>query len=216
MQQAVLRHFPQVVAKYRFTNRRHDTQFSLRCVEHFRSAISQFSDLALTPEEKDWLEATCPYLTQDYLSYLSAYRFKPEQVTVSFIPTSQGQFGSVSIDIEGPWVETIMWEVPLMACLSETYFQFVDTDWDYVGQEDRAFRKGATILQAGCIFSDFGTRRRRSYTAQDTVIQGLMRASTQIPTSGSFGGTSNVHLAHKYDIMPVGTIAQYELFVHDA
>lgn len=98
-----------------------------------------FSNLALTLEEKGWLEATCPYLTQDYLSYLSAYRFKPDQVIVSFTPTPQSQFGSVSIDIEGPWVETIMWEVPLMACFSETYFQVVDTDWDYVGQEGGSF-----------------------------------------------------------------------------
>jgi len=208
MQQAVLRHFPGVKAKYCFTNRSHNPQFSLQCVERFRSAISRFAELALTVEEEDWLKKTCPYLTQDYLSYLSAYRFKPEQVHVVFNASPGGDgFGNISIDVEGPWSEAIMWEVPLMACLSETYFQVVDTDWNYVGQEDHAFQKAKTILEAGCIFSEFGTRRRRSYATQDIVMQGLIRASFQFTIGGTFNGTSNVHFAQKYNLMPIGTIA---------
>ncbi|KAM6504411.1 nicotinate phosphoribosyltransferase [Amanita muscaria] len=205
MQQAVLYHFPDIDANYRFTNRSHNAQFSLQCAERF---LQGFSELALTPAEKDWLAATCPYLTQDYLDYLSSYRYKPEQVDVIFVPGSQtsGEFGNISIDIRGPWAEAIMWEVPLMACLSETYFQVVDTNWDYTGQEDLAFQKGKTILEAGCSFSEFGTRRRRSYTTQDIVMQGLMRASNVCKT-GTFNGTSNVHLAHKYGVLPIGTIA---------
>lgn len=43
--------------------------------------------------------------------------------------------GQIEIEASGPWVETILWEVPLMATLSETYFQTDDTDWNYEGQE---------------------------------------------------------------------------------
>ncbi|KAK2463479.1 hypothetical protein APHAL10511_004565 [Amanita phalloides] len=207
MQQAVLHHFPEVKAKYRFTNRSPDTLFSLQCVERFRATVSQFSDLALTSAEKEWLEKTCPYLTQNYLSYLSAYRFKPEQVDIGFIPVSQtGELGHISIETNGPWAEAIMWEVPLMACLSETYFQVVTTDWDYSGQEDLAFQKGKTLFEAGCVISEFGTRRRRSYAAQDLVIAGLIRAAKE-GISGSLHGTSNLHLAFKYNLLPIGTIA---------
>jgi len=157
MQQAVLHHHPNLPATYRFTNRSSSTLFTRQCTERFRTAVSRpyllhlhlvsapatdplhFSDFAtvtFTEEERSWLEKTCPYLTKEYLSYLSTYRFKPEQVKIEFIPVSEDNLkGKLEIHIIGPWVETILWEVPLMACLSETYFQTVFTDWDYEGQE---------------------------------------------------------------------------------
>ena len=79
---------------------------------------------------------TCPFLTPSYLDFLAEYRFKPEQVSIKFLTTGQdGEWGDIEIEAGGMWVETILWEVPLMACLSETYFQTVDKDWDYEGQE---------------------------------------------------------------------------------
>ncbi|KAJ8585368.1 hypothetical protein M405DRAFT_413886 [Rhizopogon salebrosus TDB-379] len=43
--------------------------------------------------------------------------------------------GSVEIEVRGLWLETILWEVPLMACISEIYFLYADQDWDCTGQE---------------------------------------------------------------------------------
>jgi len=208
MQQAVLRHFPTTQATYRFTNRDKNTLFSRQCVERFRTAVSQFTDLCLTPDEKQWLQETCPYLKTNYISYLSAYRFKPEQVRITYVPvTEDGMFGNVEITASGPWVETILWEVPLMACLSESYFQSVVTDWSYTGQEASAYSKGRALLEAGCSFSDFGTRRRRSYHAHEIVVKALIQASKDIHSKGALPITSNVHFAHKYGLIPIGTIA---------
>lgn len=97
----------------------------------------------MTQSEHQWLETACPYLTPSYLSYLKAYRYKPEQVRITFVPVSDdGLFGNVEIEATGPWAETIFWEVPLMSCLSETYFQSVITDWDYRNQEGKPGREG--------------------------------------------------------------------------
>ncbi|KAG6856299.1 hypothetical protein H0H87_005712 [Tephrocybe sp. NHM501043] len=208
MQQAVLYHFPDVHATYRFTNRDKTRPFSRQSIERFRTAVSQFTDLVLTASELAWLKETCPYLTTAYLSYLSAYRYKPEQVRITFVPVSaDGLFGNVEVEAFGPWIETILWEVPLMATLSECYFSFVDTDWNYDNQELSAYDKGRTLLEAGCTFSEFGTRRRRSYLTQDLVVQGLAHAAHAVPDKGRFSGTSNVHFAHKYSLTPIGTIA---------
>lgn len=99
-----------------------------------------FSTIALTEEESEWLKQQCPYLTEEYLAYLASYRFKPEQVKVKYIPvTSDDLQGRLEIEITGPWVETILWEVPLMACLSETYFQTVAVDWSYDQQDGASF-----------------------------------------------------------------------------
>lgn len=121
------------------------------------------------------------------------------------------------MEASGPWVETIFWEVPLMACLSETFFQTTDTDWSYDGQAgeldcatsisstspvtrylELAYEKGKALLDASCIFSEFGTRRRRSYQTQDLVVETLVRCGKDFPDKGKVTGTSNVG----FDVSP--------------
>ena len=96
---------------------------------------TEMTNLKLTLSEKIWLQANCPYFKSHYLDYLSDYRFKPEQVTIDFIPSEDPNIGELEMSAAGPWVEAILWEVPLMSLLSESYFQIVDRDWDYEGQE---------------------------------------------------------------------------------
>jgi nicotinic acid phosphoribosyltransferase len=83
-----------------------------------------FASLALTSEERSHLEKHCPYFKPAYLDWLGRYRFKPDQVSINFVPVPEAgpDHGHVEITATGPWIETICWEVPLMACLSETYF----------------------------------------------------------------------------------------------
>ncbi|TFK28201.1 nicotinate phosphoribosyltransferase [Coprinopsis marcescibilis] len=210
MQQAVLQTFPDVDATYRFTNRNSHTTFSRQCFEQFRAAVSTFSLLELTPDERLWLSKSCPFLSNSYLDYLAAYRYKPEQVHIRFHSSDDDQqWGQVEIEVTGPWVETILWEVPLMACLSQTYFQTVDIDWNQAGQEELAYTKGKRLLEANCSFSEFGTRRRRSFHTQEVVLRPLVQASKDVhsPNPGRLLGTSNVHFARLFGIEPVGTIA---------
>ena len=90
----------------------------------------------MTDEEYTWLGNACPFFSKDYLDYLKTYRFKPSQVSLSFVPTDENaDKGQIQIIASGPWIETILWEVPLMASLSEIYFRTADTDWSYDGQE---------------------------------------------------------------------------------
>lgn len=220
MQQAIMRKFPDVPATYRFTNRNHaTTRFSRRCFERFRAAVARFSLLKLTQEEKAWLAETCPYLDAEYLDYLEKFRFVPEQVVMQFIHEPRPEdgpeedYGQIEIEAVGPWVETILWEVPLMACLSETYFQTCDRDWGYEGLEDTAYTKGKTLLSAGCAFNEFGTRRRRDRRTHEAVVRELVKAQQDVELDGTEGkkgkllGTSNVHFARLFGLNPVGTIA---------
>ncbi|KAH9838774.1 nicotinate phosphoribosyltransferase [Rhodofomes roseus] len=208
MQQAVLRHFRDVQATYRFTHRDKDVPFTRECIDAFRDSVSKFGALSLSDEECAWLKATCPYFSDEYLHYLRQYHFKPEQVAIRFVPLEHdANLGHPEIEAVGPWLETILWEVPLMACLSELYFNVVDTDWNYAGQEEQSYAKAEDLIKAGCSFSEFGTRRRRSYHNQDIVVQGLVRATKDFSGPGKLTGTSNVHLARLHGLSPVGTIA---------
>jgi nicotinic acid phosphoribosyltransferase len=102
--------------------------------------FAELAKLSLTEHELQWLRITCPYLKPRYLKYLSGYRFKPHQVQITFLPISaDSEYGDLEIIATGLWVETIFWEVHLMACLSEIFFRTVDTDWSYEGQAGEQF-----------------------------------------------------------------------------
>lgn len=149
------------------------------------------------------------------MRFFTSFRLRPsENVRASFTlledTGSQDDVGDLSLDISGRWLDTILYEIPLLALTSEAHFKFCDKDWTYRNQQDRAYIKGRKLLEHACIFSEFGTRRRRDYHTQDLVIQGLQRAAADCQTQGWKGklsGTSNVHFAMKYGIPPVGTVA---------
>lgn len=211
MQQAVLRHYPRTRVAYKFTNRSAASmKFTPTAVDLIRSHISALVSLHLTPEERQWLQNTCPYLRPDYLDYLEAFRFDPSnQVKVEFVKLTQDtqaqEWGDLKISVAGVWADVIFYEVPLMAIVSQVYFSTIDTQWSLQGQYENAQRKAAQLTSAGIRYSEFGTRRRRSYQTHKLVLEALVSGSTSGP--GKLLGTSNVHFAHLFDLVPIGTVA---------
>lgn len=175
----------------------------------------ELANLKVTEEELTWLGKTCPFLPPEYLTYLGNLTLTPKtQVELIFHPendsNSDSDIGSVELHVKGLWVETILYEIPLLALISETYFRFIDTDWSYDGQLENAREKGRKLLQAGCAFSEFGSRRRRDYKTHELVVRGLVDAAREGKEHnwpGTLTGTSNVHFAMKFDLTPIGTVA---------
>ena len=140
---------------------------------------------------------------------------KPKnQIAISFSPDRDTEDdedkGSIHLEIRGLWVETILYEIPLLALTSEAYFKFVDKDWSHDGQREKAKLKGLKLAQAGCMVSEFGSRRRRDFHSHDLVMQGLIDANDEAAAKGYQGkvtGTSNVYLAMKFGVPPIGTVA---------
>ncbi|KAH8883851.1 nicotinate phosphoribosyltransferase [Thozetella sp. PMI_491] len=217
MQCAALMHYKDVEVTYSFTNRTPEKKLSRKAFQWLQEQILKLGNISLSTEEHQFLKTHCPYLTDVYLDYLKDFRLRPrDQVVVTFQPVEGGadsgddQLGDTDIKISGTWAETILYEIPILALTSEAYFKFMDADWTYDGQEDTAFAKGMRLLEAGCVFSEFGTRRRRDYHTQALVFRGLTRAAKEAEKKGLPGklsGTSNVHLAMRFGIPPVGTVA---------
>lgn len=123
---------------------------------------------------------------------------------------SDHDIGDVELHTKGLWVETILYEIPLLALTSEAYFKFCDRDWTYDNQVEQAREKGLQLLEQGCLVSEFGSRRRRDYHTQELVLEGLLQAQHHGDTHSYIGkitGTSNVHFAMKFGIPPIGTVA---------
>lgn len=171
--------------------------------------------MTVSSEEFEYLKNTCSYFSEQYLHFLKGFRFRPaEQIQMTFNPEKdsgqQDDHGSVDMHIKGLWVDTILYEIPLLALTSEAYFRFCDRDWTYDGQVENARDKGLELMKHGCMTSEFGSRRRRDYHTHDLVLQGLRQATEEAAKqqyAGKITGTSNVHFAMKYGIPPIGTVA---------
>ena len=206
-QNAVLELFPDAQVEYRFKNRgkqRFNEQFLIA----LKKGIKGMSLLRLKDHEYEWLKENCPYLKRWYLEYLKNYQFNPDQVEVSLDNTND-----LVLNIKGLWCETILYEVPLMAMISEIYFEKCDKNWNYEGQEEKINKNFTKLLKNSCSYADFGTRRRRSFQTQDLVVKNFTRLQkeSKVKTWG-FKGTSNVHLAMKYGVKPIGTVS-HEFFM---
>ena len=82
MQQAVIRLFPYAKARYSFINRgRHS--FPAGFAEQLRQAVEVMRFLSLSPQEKQYLQVTCPYLDPLYLDFLEGYRYDPAEVVIA-------------------------------------------------------------------------------------------------------------------------------------
>ncbi|KAL6919044.1 hypothetical protein ACHAPO_004156 [Fusarium lateritium] len=216
MQCAVFKFYKDVPVTYAYTNRTPDKKLSRTAFKWLEEQIGKLGNISLSTDEYLFLKKHCDYLSEDYLNFLKEFRLSPrEQVVATFTPVGEDNgddstVGDVDIQIKGTWVDTILYEIPMLALTSEAYFKFMDTDWNYEGQEKQAFDKGLQLLEAGCVTSEFGTRRRRDYHTQALVFRGLVQASKEAEKKGFPGklsGTSNVHLAMRFNIPPVGTVA---------
>lgn len=195
MQWFVIQHFNEVDVEYTFNNRDKTMIFNKKAFKAIKKQIQLMSKLKLTDAEYDWMKNNLSFLPIAYRQYLAAYRFNPNQVIVSLSPT-----GQLEIKIKGKWRDTILWEVPLMAIISEIYFKYMDTDWSMKGQVELAISKAKMLSDAGCFFADFGSRRRRNFETQEIVVR-------EMKNFKGFTGTSNPYLAMKYDVKALGTCA---------
>jgi nicotinate phosphoribosyltransferase len=113
-------------------------------------------------------------------------------------------------------VKTILWEVPLMAIISELYFRyFVMTkqeSWSYDKRIEKNDKKMKLFKMNGLHYADFGTRRRFSYENQKEVVKQMGGKIN----NENFVGTSNVHFAHKFNVKPIGTHAHEWFMFHAA
>ncbi|WP_447553541.1 nicotinate phosphoribosyltransferase [Vreelandella sp. EE22] len=207
MQNAVIKRFPYAHVRYAFINRgEHD--FPEGFGDALRREVDNMTSLRLTSQEKRYLETTCPYLDPTYLDFLAGFRYDASEVVI------EQQGTDLSVVIEGPWYRTILWEVPLMSLISELWYRLrgitVSKD-SHALIEQRTQEKIEHYRQMGLKIAEFGTRRRFSFDVHDRVVGALRHHGGE-----SFTGTSNVLLAMRHGVKPIGTHAHEWFMFHGA
>lgn len=187
----VLHNFPNAQVEYQFINR-DKTPFPKGFDVELRHQIELLARLELSQKEESWMK-TIYYMRPTYAEWLRGFRMNPKEVQIEQIG------GDLKIRICGPWYKAIFWEVKLMAIISELYFRLTEQEKENEW-ENKIRKKAFSLSDKECYWIDFGTRRRYSYEVQDRVVA-IMK------TYKGFLGTSNPHLAMKYDVTANGTYA---------
>ncbi len=200
---AVIDNFPRVQVKYQFVDR-NDTVYPTGFADELKRQIALLENVTITDKEIDFLRRKCSFIPEWFYTYLKGYRFNHE-----WVKAWQDDKGLLHIEFEGCWADTILLEVKVLAIISELYYIMTNqTDkLNYEEYYDKAYHKAERLLKAGCVFSDFGTRRRASFEAEETAIRAMKDCYNSHKWKGKFVGTSNVYLAMKYNLVPVGTMA---------
>lgn len=200
MQQAALHHFPSVEAEYKLIIR--SKGVDLRPMRReIEDEIDHFCQLKMQQEELDFLGGI-RFLKPDYVRFLEDHTMKRRYVTVS----EEGE--NLALRIKGEWVNTILFEVPLLAIIEEVYCRNACAHDENAPTLAAAQHTGQTNLEKKIALLrehpfrlvDFGTRRRFSQQWHEHVVGELKKVIW-------FDGTSNLHLARRYGLKPVGTMA---------
>ena len=203
MGQAIYHQFPTYETGWTFKCRNEGVVFTSEMVEEIKEQIKAYCELRFAEDELEFL-AKFRWIKCSYVNFLRLWHPRYEDFTI----TTGGDKG-LTIETYGTWLNTSMYEVPVLAIVNEVYFRMAyDYDMLLHSAKDKLDEKIEWIGRGGlyCLsnFSEFGLRRRLSADVQEMVVKAL--AETQFSCS-TFVGTSNVHLAKKFGLTPVGTMA---------
>ena len=196
MHQAVLHQFPAAEVVLKFKCRNDGIIWSSAIVAEITAQIEALTSLNFTEDELAYL-ATLRFLKADYIDFLRIFRLQQRYIKI------YQQQNELHIEISGPWLHTILFEVPVLAIVNEVYFRHhAVNNLDYA--QEQLSRKIAIIktFPESFKFSDFGTRRRYTKDWHHSVIGQIVE---QLP--GNFLGTSNVLFAKEFKVTPIGTMA---------
>ena len=202
MGQAIYHQFSDYKTTWAFKCRNENVHFTPEMVEEIKRQIKLYCDLRFREDELEYLN-NIRWIKGSYVDFLRLW--KPRYDDFEFGCDEKG----LTIETKGTWLNTSMYEIPTLAIVNEVYFRMA---YDY---DDllASFRERLDAKIQGIIdgkyelgaFSEFGARRRLSCEAQELAVVSL--ANADLPAGNRFVGTSNVYLAKKHHLVPVGTMA---------
>jgi nicotinate phosphoribosyltransferase len=201
MMQVVLHLFPGAQVEYRFKCRNAGVDLT-PYVDEIREQIEALCTLRFAEDELAYLRGL-RFIKSDFVDFLGLFQLNTKYIQVE--PAQAGP-GEISIVIKGPWLHTILFEIPVLAIVNEVYFRRTQRSADLESGRRRLMEKIALVRDdprlSDLRIADYGTRRRFSKRWQDEVLLTLEKE-----LGVHLAGTSNVMFAVKHGLIPLGTMA---------
>ena len=206
MMQVVLHQFPGAQVEYRFKCRNAGAAgvFPLApMASEIREEIKALCSLRFQDAELAYLRSM-RFVKSDFVDFLGLFRLNEKYVQISALPS-----GEIDVTIRGPWLHTILFEIPVLAIINEVYFRHTQKLPDFVQGRQRLDAKIGQLKEGdleALKIADYGTRRRYSVAWHEEVLRTLNARLGSGP-QGQLAGTSNVLFAMKLGLTPLGTMA---------
>ncbi len=205
MGQAIYHQFPGYKTTWTFKCRNKDVHFTKEMVDEIRDQIKAYCTLTFTEEELEYIDKI-KWMKGSYVDFLRLWRPRYEDFEI----TDDAECG-LFIETKGTWLNTSMYEIPTLAIVNEVYFrmqydynELIESFKEKLDEKYNNLKNGHWY--AGT-FSEFGLRRRLSAQAQELVVEKFSHLNDTRHSASNFVGTSNVYLAKKFNLLPVGTMA---------
>ena len=210
MMQVVLHQFPGAQVEYKFRCRNPSVQLA-PYVDEIRAEIKALCQLQFFDDELAYLRSL-RFIKSDFVDFLRLFQLNEKYIQVTPLPT-----GEIDITISGPWLHTVLFEIPVLAIVNEVYFRNTQPQPNWEAGRSRLAAKIEAMRAPGLEqlkIADYGTRRRFSRAWQEevlrTLVGGLGVATKRTPVgerAGQLAGTSNMWLAMQMGLTPLGTMA---------
>jgi nicotinate phosphoribosyltransferase len=210
MMQVVLHHFPGARVEYRFKCRNPGVNLG-RFANQIREELRHLCSLQFKEAELAYLR-TMRFIKSDFVDFLGLFRLNEKYIDIAAQPD-----GQIEIRIKGPWLHTILFEIPVLAIVNEVYFRNTQPSPDLAEGRRRLETKIGQLKGEGLAdlkIADYGTRRRFSKEWHEEVLRTLSGklGAVTVParigeSSPQLAGTSNVLFAMKLGLIPLGTMA---------
>ena len=211
MMQVVLHQFPGAQVEYKFKCRNPDidpatgkaSRNLAACASEIREEIRSLCSLHFQDAELAYLQSL-RFIKSDFVDFLGLFKLNEKYITVTPLPS-----GEIDIVIRGPWLHTILFEIPVLAIVNEVYFRNTQKLPDLLEGRKRLDVKISELQASGLHdlkIADYGTRRRFSRAWHEEVLR-VLAARLGTHGAGQLAGTSNVLFAMKLGLTPLGTMA---------
>jgi nicotinate phosphoribosyltransferase len=201
MMQVVLHQFPSAQVEYRFKCRNPGIDLTPD-IDRIREEVGALCMLRFAELELDYLREL-RFIKSDFVDFLGLFQLNTKYVRIEPVRDRPGE---IDVQIQGPWLHTILFEVPVLAIINELYFRRIAPVPDFAEGRGRLKRKIRSIRGDATLsdvrVADYGTRRRFSRLWQDEVL-GTLHSDL----GENLAGTSNVMFARAHGLIPVGTMA---------
>jgi nicotinate phosphoribosyltransferase len=199
MMQVVLHHFPGAQVEYKFKCRTPNINLA-QFRDEIQTEINHLCTVRLNDDELNYLRSL-RFIKSDFVDFLDLFHLQSHYITLT--PSADG---SLDIAVKGPWLHTILFEIPVLAIVNEVYFRNISGAVDAAKGTSIAKQKLDLITTNpslnGLVIADYGTRRRYSKAWHE---QALKQLKTEL--GNQFAGTSNVMFAMQQGLTPLGTMA---------
>jgi len=200
----IIQTYPRAEVEYTFFDR-NGTVYPQGFDKLLQEQVDYMKNVVIQEDEIEFMLKKCYYLPKWFIDvFLRGFRFNTDEVSIN-----QDLDGHLHVSVKGKWYSAIIWEMPILSCVSELFhiLNGDDKKYDLALETQKVRKKTVEIFANGLILGDMGTRRRFSFDHQKMVLTQMKDVYENGKFSGFFTGTSNVWFAKELNLNPLGTMS---------